>query len=1064
MLVLTLFIMSVSRAAEQLTSDAIEQEWGIKNGTTSQGRIIWTDGSDVFAYENGSGASVQQRNDTPGFESLGGPVDTGTVFAMGSGAAPGQVIAAWRRGANGDYAWIWNNTGGGPVVVVNPANPFSPGTRHNPEGVSIADGHVFMVLQAFSGGNAVKHLFEVDAATGATTNLTGVAAVHGVSRVASSGGQAAWVFDPNDFTNPTVLPLELRFFDGAATTTVDTGDLFFKVSLSHGRLVYAKTVAGVSQVFLYDATLPNPASAQITTDASGENVFPLTDGRHIAWLHGDLDGTHRNIVLYGGVTLTQSESKPVDSANLGAFRDQPFQLQRGQLLWNDQFGTLRYDDGRSPTRDGQFTTSAVDIIPATAFSGANCCIPWLADGVMVWVAQSNDGGFDAEVFRSMGTTPVDTSQPAPPILVLATPGDGTVTLVWDYIIGATAYNVYRAAEPGVTKDNYASLLGGTRTTVADASALVTGLANNVTYYFVVTAVAGATEGGNSREASATPFGAVWQAGTGAPLEPFFAAAADPTDATRAYAGHTSGVYVSADGGATWTSPTGASVGKNVHAVAAHGAKVFAATTIDELLRSTDHGSAWTVVASSPIAVGETNKSLAIDPANPSIIYAGDFHLASMEGSDSLLIKSIDGGANWSHLPQAPGLGDDLRAYAFVLTSPGVVYAGGSGTPNLAMSVNGGGAWAAAALPNPNLVYALAANPADAATLYAGTLTNGAYRSTDSGATWTPCVTGFSLPTIGVRALVVDPAKPQVLYSGTDDGVYYSPDAGEHWVARNAGIPAKTLPTVYALALTPGRRLMAATSIGLYRLDLSIQNHPPSLTNPGPQTNVEGDTVSLQLSAADLDGDTPVYGATGLPPGPTVDSATGLISGTVSPGSAGSYLVTVTAADTATIDSESFTWTISIANHRPEIAPIPDQHGREGDVVSLPVSATDADHDTLAIDATGLPPNASIDTTTGLISGTLAASSAGIYSVTVTASDGHLAADALFTWTIAGPAGDVNGDSVVNAIDVQVVINEALGIPTGNDADVNCDNTVNAVDVQLVINAVLGLPVSVCPAR
>ncbi len=54
--------------------------------------------------------------------------------------------------------------------------------------------------------------------------------------------------------------------------------------------------------------------------------------------------------------------------------------------------------------------------------------------------------------------------------------------------------------------------------------------------------------------------------------------------------------------------------------------------------------------------------------------------------------------------------------------------------------------------------------------------------------------------------------------------------------------------------------------------------------------------------------------------------------------------------------------------------------------------------------------------------------------------------------------DVNSDGAVNAMDVQLVINEALGIPTGfsDGCDMNNDGSVNAVDVQLVINAALGL--------
>ncbi|MBI5094929.1 MAG: carboxypeptidase regulatory-like domain-containing protein [Candidatus Hydrogenedentes bacterium] len=53
-------------------------------------------------------------------------------------------------------------------------------------------------------------------------------------------------------------------------------------------------------------------------------------------------------------------------------------------------------------------------------------------------------------------------------------------------------------------------------------------------------------------------------------------------------------------------------------------------------------------------------------------------------------------------------------------------------------------------------------------------------------------------------------------------------------------------------------------------------------------------------------------------------------------------------------------------------------------------------------------------------------------------------------------GDINGDQTVNAVDVQLVINQALAIQTGYDCDINKDAAVNAVDVQMVINAALGV--------
>ncbi len=53
--------------------------------------------------------------------------------------------------------------------------------------------------------------------------------------------------------------------------------------------------------------------------------------------------------------------------------------------------------------------------------------------------------------------------------------------------------------------------------------------------------------------------------------------------------------------------------------------------------------------------------------------------------------------------------------------------------------------------------------------------------------------------------------------------------------------------------------------------------------------------------------------------------------------------------------------------------------------------------------------------------------------------------------------DVNGDYAVNAVDVQLVINAALGLDIGGmNGDIDRNGAINATDVQLVINAALGI--------
>ena len=51
--------------------------------------------------------------------------------------------------------------------------------------------------------------------------------------------------------------------------------------------------------------------------------------------------------------------------------------------------------------------------------------------------------------------------------------------------------------------------------------------------------------------------------------------------------------------------------------------------------------------------------------------------------------------------------------------------------------------------------------------------------------------------------------------------------------------------------------------------------------------------------------------------------------------------------------------------------------------------------------------------------------------------------------------DVNGDGSINVSDVQLIVNQALGI-VSNRCDINADGQTNVLDVQMVVNATLGL--------
>jgi fibronectin type 3 domain-containing protein len=91
---------------------------------------------------------------------------------------------------------------------------------------------------------------------------------------------------------------------------------------------------------------------------------------------------------------------------------------------------------------------------------------------------------------------------APPLGVptglRATPGNGQASVAWAASSGATSYHVKRATASG---GPYLTLASPTVTSYLD-----TGLTNDTTYYYVVSALNASGEGANSAEAIATPYG------------------------------------------------------------------------------------------------------------------------------------------------------------------------------------------------------------------------------------------------------------------------------------------------------------------------------------------------------------------------------------------------------------------------------------------------------------------------------------------------------------------------------------------------------------------------------
>lgn len=197
------------------------------------------------------------------------------------------------------------------------------------------------------------------------------------------------------------------------------------------------------------------------------------------------------------------------------------------------------------------------------------------------------------------------------------------------------------------------------------------------------------------------------------------------------------------------------------------------------------------------------------------------------------------------------------------------------------------------------------------------------------------------------------------------------------------------------------------------------NEPPIITAVVTQTVITGEDFTIQLSAQDEASTLLTYEATLLPPGLTLDSTSGQLSGQVA--TPGVYLVMVTVRDKDG-GSSSITFALTVkdppepptpepTNSAPQITSPGDQQSEVGKGVSLFVQARDLDSQILTFRATGLPDGLTLTESSGLISGR--ATTPGTTIVTVTVDDGRGGTDQItFTWLVeaAGPDGQGPDDN------------------------------------------------------
>ena len=170
--------------------------------------------------------------------------------------------------------------------------------------------------------------------------------------------------------------------------------------------------------------------------------------------------------------------------------------------------------------------------------------------------------------------------------------------------------------------------------------------------------------------------------------------------------------------------------------------------------------------------------------------------------------------------------------------------------------------------------------------------------------------------------------------------------------------------------------------------------PPAITSAASASGTVGSAFSYQITATNSPTS---FGASNLPAGLSVNTSTGVISGT--PTAAGTSSVTISATNAGGTGSATLTLTINPAP--PAITSATSASGTVGSAFSYQITATNSP---TSFGASNLPAGLSVSTASGLISGTPTAT--GTSSVTLSATNAGGTGHATLTLTINNPAAPV----------------------------------------------------------
>lgn len=171
--------------------------------------------------------------------------------------------------------------------------------------------------------------------------------------------------------------------------------------------------------------------------------------------------------------------------------------------------------------------------------------------------------------------------------------------------------------------------------------------------------------------------------------------------------------------------------------------------------------------------------------------------------------------------------------------------------------------------------------------------------------------------------------------------------------------------------------------------------PPVIAGTPPTTGEETQLYVFEPTASDANGDPLTFSIANKPSWASFSASTGLLSGIPPLGSAGTYpTIVITVTDGWKSSSlPAFDITVSRApNQPPTIWGVPATSVDAGQAYAFRPSAADPEGQQLRFSVAGLPSWATLDRTTGELTGTPTATNAGTYAgITISVSDGQASA-------------------------------------------------------------------------